>query len=60
MAVLGNPEVIYLDEPTVGIDVITRRNMMFFIKNILSASTIAISTNKIEEAEYLCSYIAFV
>ena len=54
-ALLHNPQVIYLDEPTLGVDVQSRRVIWDHILNLRSQGrTILITTNYLEEAQALC------
>jgi len=61
MSLLGDPSVIFLDEPTTGLDPQARKTMWKIIKD-LSASgiTIFLTTQYLEEAEYLADHIAIL
>ncbi len=55
------PQILFLDEPTTGIDVASARQIRSLIKHINSAgTTIFMTTHYIEEAERLCDRIAFI
>lgn len=56
------PAVLFLDEPTVGLDPQTRRKIWDYIKrlNELHKTTVILTTHYIEEADYLCGRVAFV
>lgn len=57
-ALIHDPEYIFLDEPTVGIDVHARRDIWKFLKNChYEGKTIILTTHYIEEAEQLCDKI---
>jgi ABC-2 type transport system ATP-binding protein len=54
-------DLLFLDEPTVGLDAIVRRNVLDFFKQKVSEGlTIFFTTHILEEAEYLCDRIAIV
>jgi len=62
MALLPRPRVIFMDEPTVGLDVNVRRMLWDYIRKIVSAEgiTIFMTTHYMEEAEMLCDRVAFI
>ncbi len=59
---LHEPEVLFLDEPTIGLDAQTRRKIWDYIKRLNREHhiTIMLTTHYIEEADYLCDRVAFV
>ena len=59
---LNEPEVLFLDEPTVGLDAQTRRHILDYIKvlNKKYGLSIFITTHYIEEADYICDRIAIM
>ncbi|MCW4001488.1 MAG: ABC transporter ATP-binding protein [Candidatus Bathyarchaeota archaeon] len=60
-ALLHRPQVLFLDEPTVGLDVQVRRKMWDLIRNLRRAgTTIFLTTHYIEEAEALCQRVGIV
>lgn len=60
-ALVNNPKVIFLDEPTTGLDPQARRNLWGLIKRIQKkGQTIVLTTHYMEEAEYLCDRIAIM
>ncbi|MBR3764729.1 MAG: ABC transporter ATP-binding protein [Clostridia bacterium] len=58
MALIGRPEVIFLDEPTLGLDVLARRDMWRVIRSLKGRMTILLTTHYMEEAEALADRIA--
>lgn len=62
MALLHDPKILFMDEPTIGLDVSTRKLLWKLIKNINSnyGVTIFLTTHYIEEADALCDNIAII
>jgi len=60
-ALINNPEVVFLDEPTTGLDPQARRNLWDFIRAMSEDSrTVVLTTHYMEEAEYLCNRVAIM
>jgi ABC-2 type transport system ATP-binding protein len=58
---INNPRIIFLDEPTTGLDPQARRNLWELIREIRQAgTTVVITTHYMDEAEELCDRVAFV
>ncbi|AFZ70042.1 ABC-type multidrug transport system, ATPase component [Caldisphaera lagunensis DSM 15908] len=58
---LHDMDILFLDEPTVGLDVVMRRNLLNYIKKMVNRGlTIVFTTHMLEEAEYLCDRIAVI
>ena len=58
---INKPKVIFLDEPTTGLDPQARRNLWDLIKDIRSkGTTVIITTHYMDEAEQLCDRIAIL
>ena len=58
---INDPKIIFLDEPTTGLDPQARRNLWDLIKNIRNAgTTVIITTHYMDEAEYLCDRVAIM
>jgi ABC-2 type transport system ATP-binding protein len=58
---INNPRIIFLDEPTTGLDPQARRNLWELIKQIRSnGTTVIITTHYMDEAEYLCDRVAIM
>ncbi len=60
-ALLHDPELIYLDEPTLGVDVQARRAIWEYVLSLRDqGKTILITTNYLEEAQALCERLAII
>ena len=60
-ALVHEPRLLILDEPTAGVDIEMRRSMWEFLKKInASGTTIILTTHYLEEAEALCRNIAII
>jgi ABC-2 type transport system ATP-binding protein len=60
-ALLHDPELLILDEPTAGVDIHSRTMILDFLKEYNQAgNTILYTSHLLEEAERLCSYVAIV
>ncbi len=58
---INQPRIIFLDEPTTGLDPQARRSLWELIKNIRSkGATVIITTHYMDEAEYLCDRVAII
>ena len=61
LALVNNPEIVFLDEPTTGLDPQARRNMWKIIRQIQELdTTVLLTTHYMEEAQALCSRVAVV
>ena len=61
MALVNNPQVVFLDEPTAGLDPQVRREIYDIIEELKKdKKTVLITTHYIEEAERLCDRVAIV
>lgn len=61
MALVNDPEIIFLDEPTTGLDPQARRSLWDLIEGIRkNGKTIILTTHYMEEAEYLCDRVAIM
>ena len=60
-ALVHEPRLLILDEPTAGVDIEIRRSMWEFLRNINAAgTTIILTTHYLEEAESLCRHVAII
>lgn len=61
LALINDPQIIFLDEPTTGLDPQARRNFWQLIKNIKAQNkTIILTTHYMDEAEQLCDDIVIM
>ena len=60
MALVTEPEILFLDEPTLGLDVIARRQLWDTIRSLKGRMTIVLTTHYLEEAEALCERIGIM
>lgn len=61
LALLNRPELVFLDEPSTGLDPQARRNMWNIVRDIKQqGKTIVLTTHYMEEAQYLCDEVAIM
>lgn len=60
MALITSPKILILDEPTLGLDVLARRELWHMIEKLKQKMTILLTTHYLEEAESLCDRIAIM
>lgn len=60
MALISEPRILFLDEPTLGLDVIARHELWSYIKTLKGGMTVILTTHYLEEAEALCDRIAIM
>ena len=60
MATINDPEILFLDEPTLGLDVIARRELWKIIEELKIKTTIILTTHYMEEAEKLSDRIGIM
>lgn len=60
MALAGEPEILFLDEPTLGLDVLARSDLWDLIRDLKGKITIVLTTHYMEEAEALSDRIAIM
>ncbi|MBR6568392.1 MAG: ABC transporter ATP-binding protein [Clostridia bacterium] len=60
MALINEPQILFLDEPTLGLDVISKNELWDTIKSLKGKSTIILTTHYMEEAEALSDRIGIM
>ena len=60
MALISEPEILFLDEPTLGLDVLARSDLWDLIRDLKGKVTIVLTTHYMEEAEALSDRIAIM
>ncbi len=60
MALIGEPEILFLDEPTLGLDVLARHDLWELIRTLKGKVTIILTTHYMEEAEALSDRIGIM
>lgn len=58
MALITEPKILYLDEPTLGLDVLARRELWKVIEDLKGSVTIVLTTHYMEEVEALSDHVA--
>lgn len=61
LSLINDPEIVFLDEPTTGLDPQSRRNLWNLVERIKSkGKNIVLTTHYMDEAEILCDYLVIV
>ena len=60
MALISSPEILFLDEPTLGLDVLARRELWNMVWQLKGQMTIVLTTHYLEEAEALADRICIL
>ncbi|MGM9637827.1 MAG: ABC transporter ATP-binding protein [Eubacteriales bacterium] len=60
MALISDPKILFLDEPTLGLDVIARSELWDFIRSLKGSVTIILTTHYMEEAESLSDRVGIM
>ena len=58
VAIISKPKILFLDEPTLGLDVFSRRELWQIIKKLQKSTTIILTSHYLEEIENLCQRVA--
>ncbi|MFE9649802.1 ATP-binding cassette domain-containing protein [Streptomyces sp. NPDC006365] len=61
-ALLHDPEVLYLDEPTIGLDVVSKANVREFLREVNTerGTTVLLTTHDLQDIEQLCSRVMVI
>ncbi|KAK4568290.1 hypothetical protein RGQ29_003890 [Quercus rubra] len=59
ISLIGDPRVVYMDEPSTGLDPASRNNLWNVVKNAKQDRAIILTTHSMEEAEFLCDRLGF-
>ena len=60
MALISEPKILFLDEPTLGLDVIARSDLWDIIRSLKGKTTVILTTHYMEEAEALSDRVAIM
>jgi ABC-2 type transport system ATP-binding protein len=61
IGVINNPKILFLDEPTVGVDIQTRHVIINYLKELnKKGTTLVYTSHQLSEAEELCDKIALI
>ena len=60
MALIGEPRILFLDEPTLGLDVLARRELWDVIRSLKGKITIVLTTHYMEEAQALSDRVGIM
>lgn len=60
LSLINSPKILFLDEPTLGLDVIARRELWKIIQNLKGETTIILTTHYMEEASFLSDRIGII
>ena len=60
IALISNPQILFLDEPTLGLDVFARRELWTIIHKLKNDITIILTSHYLEEIEFLCDRVGIL
>lgn len=60
ISLVGNPKIVFLDEPTTGLDPENRRQLWDILTNCKGGRAIVLTTHSMEEADVLCSRVGII
>ncbi len=60
MALVADPEILFLDEPTLGLDVLARRELWEVVRGLKGRTTVVLTTHYLEEAEALADRVGIL
>ncbi len=58
MALISSPRLVFLDEPSLGLDVLARRELWRYVRALAENAAVMLTTHYLEEAEALCERVA--
>jgi len=61
-AIIHNPEVLFLDEPTIGLDIITKKNIRQFLRKIQQETgvTLILTSHDMDDIEHVCDRVIVI
>ncbi len=60
LSLINSPKILFLDEPTLGLDVIARKELWQIISTLKEKQTVILTTHYMEEANFLCDRVAIL
>lgn len=60
VALISRPRLLFLDEPTLGLDVLARRELWEIIRRLRGRTTVVLTSHYLEEIEHLCDRVAIM
>lgn len=60
LSLISNPKVLFLDEPTLGLDIVARRILWNIILSLKGKTTVILTTHYLEEIESLCDRVGIL
>merc|ERR1711881_35235 len=60
IAMIGSPPVLFLDEPTTGMDPVARREVWNYLVDTIQDQCVVLTTHSMEECEALCDRLAIM
>lgn len=60
MSAIGDPKILFLDEPTTGMDPVSRRDVWKLIQRLKQNKVVILTTHAMEEADMLADRIAVI
>lgn len=60
ISIVSDPKIIYLDEPTTGLDPESRRQLWDILAKLKGKRAVILTTHSMEEADVLCNRIAII
>ena len=60
LALIGDPKVLFLDEPSTGMDPVSRRNMWDIVNHLSTSRSLVLTTHSMEECEAICTRVGIM